>query len=241
MTTVLGVDGGGTKTHAVVADESGRVLGLSIRGPSNWEEVGLPRAADALERAVTTALGEGYVDAADLAASVFGLAGVDWKSDELRIETVLRPLRLSGSVEIVNDAQVALRAGTSKPEGVVVIAGTGSVVAGRNSDGQTFRTLGLGPYFGDYVVANGGGGEMMLSVKDDGFVTLTPADPYAAATGTIDEAGNVDVTTKFDTVAQSVLHFTGVVKFDGVSWRASGKVVAQYSPNQPGTWAAVRK
>jgi len=98
-----------------------------------------------------------------------------------------------------------------------------------------------GPYFGDYVVANGGGGEMMLSVKDDGFVTLTPADPYAAATGTIDEAGNVDVTTKFDTVADSVLHFTGVVKFDGVSWRASGKVVAQYSPNQPGTWAAVRK
>jgi N-acetylglucosamine kinase-like BadF-type ATPase len=159
MSTVLGVDGGGTKTHAVVADETGRVLGLAIRGPSNWEEVGLPRAADALERAVTTALAEGYVEAADLEASVFGLAGVDWKSDELRIETVLRPLRLSGSVEIVNDAQVALRAGTSKPEGVVVIAGTGSVVAGRNSDGQTFRTLGLGPYFGDY----GGGSDISES------------------------------------------------------------------------------
>jgi N-acetylglucosamine kinase-like BadF-type ATPase len=159
MTAVLGVDGGGTKTHAVVADETGRVLGLAIRGPSNWEEVGLPRAADALERAATTALAEAYVEAGDLTASVFGLAGVDWKSDELRIETILRPLRLAGSMEILNDAYVALRAGTSKPEGIVVIAGTGSVVAGRNDRGEIFRTLGLGPYFGDY----GGGSDISES------------------------------------------------------------------------------
>ncbi|MFL5736672.1 MAG: BadF/BadG/BcrA/BcrD ATPase family protein [Actinomycetota bacterium] len=159
MSAVLGVDGGGTKTHAVVADESGRVLGLAIRGPSNWEEVGLPRAADALERASATVLAEAYVEAGDLTASVFGLAGVDWKSDELRIETILRPLRLGGSIEILNDAYVALRAGTSKPEGVVVIAGTGSVVAGRNERGEIFRTLGLGPYFGDY----GGGSDISES------------------------------------------------------------------------------
>jgi N-acetylglucosamine kinase-like BadF-type ATPase len=156
MTPVLGVDGGGTKTHAVVADETGRVLGVAVRGPSNWEEVGLPRAADALERAVTTALGEGSMQPADLQASVFGLAGVDWESDKLRIETVLRPLRLGGPVEIMNDAYVALRAGTSTSEGIVVIAGTGSVVAGRNAAGETFRTLGLGPYFGDY----GGGSDI---------------------------------------------------------------------------------
>jgi N-acetylglucosamine kinase-like BadF-type ATPase len=159
MSAVLGVDGGGTKTHAVVADETGRVLGLAIRGPSNWEEVGLPRAADALERAATTALTEAFVQTADVTASVFGLAGVDWKSDELRIETILRPLRLGGSVEILNDAYVALRAGTSKPEGVVVIAGTGSVVAGRNAHEESFRTLGLGPYFGDY----GGGSDISES------------------------------------------------------------------------------
>jgi N-acetylglucosamine kinase-like BadF-type ATPase len=77
-------------------------------------------------------------------------------------------------VEIVNDAQVALRAGTSKPEGVVVIAGTGSVVAGRNSDGQTFRTLGLGPYFGDY----GGGSdisETALTAVCDAYLGRGPA------------------------------------------------------------------
>jgi N-acetylglucosamine kinase-like BadF-type ATPase len=159
MTTVLGVDGGGTKTHAVVADETGQVLGVAIRGPSNWEEVGLPRAADALDRAVTTALAEALTRSQDLSACVFGLAGVDWESDQLRIETILRPLHLGGPVEIMNDSYVALRAGTSSTFGVVVIAGTGSVVAGRNPDGESFRTLGLGAYFGDY----GGGSDISES------------------------------------------------------------------------------
>jgi N-acetylglucosamine kinase-like BadF-type ATPase len=159
MTAVLGVDGGGTKTHAVVADETGQILGVAIRGPSNWEEVGLPRAADALERAVTTALLEAYVRPRDLAACVFGLAGVDWESDQVRIETVLRPLQLGGRLDILNDAYVAMRAGTSRSFGVVVIAGTGSVVAGRSPEGETFRTLGLGAYFGDY----GGGSDISES------------------------------------------------------------------------------
>jgi N-acetylglucosamine kinase-like BadF-type ATPase len=159
MTTVLGVDGGGTKTHAVVADETGQVLGVAIRGPSNWEEVGLPRAADALDRAVKTALAEACIQSQDLSRSVFGLAGVDWESDQLRIETILRPLQLGGPVDILNDSFIALRAGTSRSFGVVVIAGTGSVVAGRNPEGETFRTLGLGSYFGDY----GGGSDISES------------------------------------------------------------------------------
>jgi N-acetylglucosamine kinase-like BadF-type ATPase len=159
LTAVLGVDGGGTKTHAVVADETGQVLGVAIRGPSNWEEVGLPRAADALDRTVTMALAEAFVQPQDLAACVFGLAGVDWESDQLRIETILRPLQLGGHVDIMNDAYVALRTGTSRSFGVAVIAGTGSVVAGRNPEGETFRTLGLGAYFGDY----GGGSDISES------------------------------------------------------------------------------
>jgi N-acetylglucosamine kinase-like BadF-type ATPase len=159
MTFVLGVDGGGSKTHAVVADATGEVLGISVRGPSNWEEIGLARAADTLERVVTAALTDAGLAAGDLSASVFGVAGVDWDSDQVRLGNILTPLRLGGAREIVNDAQVALRAGTRRPWGVVVVAGTGTVVAGRNQHGRTFRTLGLGPYFGDY----GGGSDISES------------------------------------------------------------------------------
>ncbi|MEP7060218.1 MAG: BadF/BadG/BcrA/BcrD ATPase family protein [Actinomycetota bacterium] len=153
---VLGVDGGGSKTHAVVASMDGRVLGAAVRGPSNWEEIGLPRAADTLDRVVDEALIAARISPHELSASVFGLAGVDWDSDQDRLGNVLTRLQLGGSRLITNDAFVALRAGLAKSAGVVVVAGTGSVVAGRDARGNTFRTLGLGPYFGDY----GGGSDI---------------------------------------------------------------------------------
>jgi N-acetylglucosamine kinase-like BadF-type ATPase len=147
---VLGVDGGGSKTHAVVSTLDGDVLGAAVRGASNWEEIGLPRAADTLERVVGEALDAANIPPGELAASVFGLAGVDWDSDQDRLGNVLTRLQLGGPRLIINDAYVALRAGLTGPSGVVVVAGTGSVVAGRDARGTSFRTLGLGPYFGDY-------------------------------------------------------------------------------------------
>ena len=81
---------------------------------------------------------------------MFGLAGNDWPSDHDRLAAIPASLGLGGVQEIVNDAFVALRAGANHPWGVVVVAGTGTVVAGRNEAGEEFRTLGLGPMFGDW-------------------------------------------------------------------------------------------
>lgn len=125
-------------------------MGAAVRGPSNWEEIGLPRAADTLDRVVTEALDAAGVARDELSASAFGLAGVDWDSDQDRIGNVLTRMRLSGPRLITNDSFVALRAGLTGPAGVVVVAGTGTVVAGRDAGGTTFRTWGLGPYFGDF-------------------------------------------------------------------------------------------
>jgi N-acetylglucosamine kinase-like BadF-type ATPase len=136
MAVVLGVDGGGTKTHAIVADDSGHVLGGAVDGPSNWEVVGLGGAGAALRVTVVEALGAAGLGSDAVEASVFGLAG------------------LEGPREIVNDSFVAMRAGLSRSWGVVVIAGTGSVAAGRNPQGEVFRTLGLGTLYGDFGSAN---------------------------------------------------------------------------------------
>jgi N-acetylglucosamine kinase-like BadF-type ATPase len=151
---VLGVDGGGTKTEAVVADERGTVLGVGTSGASNWEDVGLGGAGAAFRVAVGEALSAAGSSAEDLAHSVFGLAGVDWPSDVERLGFAIDPLHLGGGRDIVNDSLVALRAGTDSLSAVVVVAGTGSVVAGRNPEGATFRTLGLGSLFGDFNSAS---------------------------------------------------------------------------------------
>jgi N-acetylglucosamine kinase-like BadF-type ATPase len=150
VTVVLGVEGGGSHTHALVVDGSGGLVGAAAtRDPSNWEDVGFEAASAAIRACVREALASSGTEPAEVAAAVFGLAGVDFPIDEDRLGGVPSAIGVHGPVQIVNDSFVALRAGTDRPFGVVAVAGTGSVVAGRNRAGRTFRTLGLGPVFGD--------------------------------------------------------------------------------------------
>ncbi|MGC8946929.1 MAG: BadF/BadG/BcrA/BcrD ATPase family protein [Anaerolineae bacterium] len=146
----VGVDAGGTKTHALVADESGEVLGVGRAGPGNWEGVGLDGARAALRQAVEEALAAARTLPQEVTAAAYGLAGLDWPSDESRLRPVVEELGLSGPAVLVNDTFVALRAGAREPWGVVIVAGTGTTVAGRNRRGETARTLGLGYPFDDW-------------------------------------------------------------------------------------------
>jgi N-acetylglucosamine kinase-like BadF-type ATPase len=150
VTTALGVDGGGRKTYAIVVDALGTLQGAAAAGPSNWELVGVDGAGDTVAGAPAPAWAVAGGARPALDASVFGLAGVDWPSDVERLEGVLGPLGLGGARRILNDAFVALRAGTPQPWGICVIAGTGTVTAGRNPAGAEFRTIGEGAIFGDF-------------------------------------------------------------------------------------------
>jgi N-acetylglucosamine kinase-like BadF-type ATPase len=166
VTLVLGVDGGGSKTHAMVADERGETLGFASSGRSNWEDAGLGGARAALEAAITGALAAAGVAAGDLDASAFGLAGLDWDSDRPMLAGLIDPLGLGGPRMLDNDSFIALRAGTSQPFGVVVIAGTGTVAAGRDPAGRTFRTFGLEPMYGDFGSATDVAEEAVHAIAD---------------------------------------------------------------------------
>jgi N-acetylglucosamine kinase-like BadF-type ATPase len=174
VTAVLGVDGGGSKTHAAICDENGTLIGAGTAGPSNWETVGLRGASDSIGDAIERAMGGAGLPRSELEAAVFGLAGVDWPSDVPRLEGAFEALRLSISPTIVNDSFIALRAGVRAPWGVVVIAGTGTVAAGRNSAGETYRTLGLGRLLGDEGSASDVG-EAALRAVARAYVGRGPA------------------------------------------------------------------
>ena len=133
---VVGVDGGGTKTEAVAIDEAGRVVGRGIAGPGNWELIGMGGLLAAASHALDLALDEAKVHRADVAASAFALAGVDWPSDEARLRPGLAQLGLGGELVLVNDAFAAMRAGCDEPFGAVSNAGTGTVTAARNRAGE---------------------------------------------------------------------------------------------------------
>jgi N-acetylglucosamine kinase-like BadF-type ATPase len=191
MTIVLAVDGGGSKTHLAICDESGAVLGAATAGPSNWETVGLRGAADTIGDAFEKALAASGVRRDQIEAAAFGLAGVDWPSDVDRLTTALASLRLTCPMTLVNDSFIALRAGAQAPWGVVVIAGTGTVVAGRNRAGEAFRTLGLGRLLGDDGSASDVAEQVVRAVAR-AYVGRAPATSLTEGLRALMGAGSVE-------------------------------------------------
>ena len=153
---VLGVDVGASKTHAVLADERGCVLGVGWAGCGNWEVVGLEGARQAFLEALEAALSHAGLDRSNVAASGYGIAGLDWPSDEGRLAPVIDSLGLGTRRAMVNDAFLPLRAGTADGVGLGAIAGSGAKVVGCNHEGRTASSFGASYPFTDW----GGGGDI---------------------------------------------------------------------------------
>jgi N-acetylglucosamine kinase-like BadF-type ATPase len=141
---VVGVDGGGTKTDVVVADPNGTQLALVTAGGANHESIGTEKMAAVIEAALDEALAAADRERADVVASAFGLAGVDWDSDVVLVGSALDVLELPGERVVVNDSRIALRAGCTQTWGIVSNIGTGAVTAGVNRSGAWFRTMAVG-------------------------------------------------------------------------------------------------
>lgn len=154
---LLGVDGGGSKTTALVAGPGGAVLGRGFAGSSNYQSVGFAAATEALDAAVAAALQAAGEPEARLAAACFGLAGAGRPADVARFETWLRERRLAPRWSVTDDAHLVLAAGTRDGWGLALICGTGSICYGRAPDGRTARAGGWGHLIGDegsgYAVA----------------------------------------------------------------------------------------
>ena len=145
----LGVDGGGTKTHAVLLDEKKTVVGQGFAGASNPLRVGVETAVANIYQATVAACDAANVSRGDIAAATFGLAGVrrlDLR--QLIRERFIEKLKIR-SVEVITDAEIALFGTTLGKAGVVLIAGTGSICYGKNEAGETAISGGWGPLAGD--------------------------------------------------------------------------------------------
>lgn len=145
---MLGVDGGGSKTRAVVADGGGEILGEGLAGPSNPLRVGVSEAAGAIRDAADRACAEAGVRRVDIVAAEVGLAGVKRADIRERMQAAVAELGVK-TVEVVTDADIALYGATEGKPGLVIIAGTGSVCCGVNARGRRACAGGWGPVAGD--------------------------------------------------------------------------------------------
>ncbi|MEH2286046.1 N-acetylglucosamine kinase [Nostoc sp.] len=160
MSYVLGIDGGGSKTICVLMDDSCKVLGRGETGPSNYQSIGIEATLQSIQSAIYNALEAAIITkSVKIDAICLGLAGVGRAADIEVIKDLVKELQNNilpinwalqpANIVICNDALIALVGGIGQPVGIVVAAGTGSIIFGRNHQGYTKRVGGWGYILGD--------------------------------------------------------------------------------------------
>lgn len=150
----IGVDGGGTKTHAVITDSSLKVIAEVFAGPSNVQIEGPDSAAavitELIERCcVSTGCTTDMVKAVGC-----GLAGAGRAADQERTAAALKQCAAEKgivlkNIAVENDARAALEGAFAGGPGIVLVSGTGSIAFAKDPSGTVHRAGGWGRYLDD--------------------------------------------------------------------------------------------
>jgi N-acetylglucosamine kinase-like BadF-type ATPase len=137
---VLGMDIGGTKSHAVLADESGRILGEGYGGAGNINFIPLQMAEESFTEAITTARKKAGIKKL---ATEFAVIGIEPQPEPLFpcLKRVAAPKKIIRKQE----GECSMVGGLAEKVGISLIAGTGSVGWGRNAAGEVHETSCWGP------------------------------------------------------------------------------------------------
>ena len=151
---VIGLDGGGTKTTAQLADLNGRVALETQGGPSNFQTLGVEEVAKSILDLVETCCRTVGCNISEIGSVVAGLAGAGRTIDQQRIAEGIQSAAQSRGIylrdlKIESDARIALESAFLGNPGIVLICGTGSIAFAKTRSGKILRAGGWGRVIGD--------------------------------------------------------------------------------------------
>lgn len=149
----MGIDGGGTKTTCAVGDDVS-VYAVGTGPGSNVVRLGEKEARKGLHEAIARACTTAEVSPLRVQAVVVGAAGASHPDVNAAVKEMVRQVLPNAEVNVVGDMVIAMEAALHDYPGVVAIAGTGSIVYGRNAQGETARAGGWG-----YRISDEGSGQ----------------------------------------------------------------------------------
>jgi len=153
---ILGVDGGNTKTIAVVARRDGTIMGWGRSGCGDiYGAVSEDAALGEIERAADEALTAARASRRDLLSSGMSLAGADWPEDIEFLREAMDARELGRNITVVNDGLGPLRAGVPQGPGIAATCGTGLAIGARGHEGETWH--------GSFWLESHGAREMSVS------------------------------------------------------------------------------
>lgn len=145
----IGIDGGGTKTVGILTAATGERIARTEAGPSNYHVVGEEKTQEVLATVIANLFEQAGLPPTSDTAFCLGMAGLGRAEDRGVIGRICDALGVRKNRILTHDAHIALVGGIGKPEGVIIISGTGSIVYGINAHGEEARAGGWGYLLGD--------------------------------------------------------------------------------------------
>jgi N-acetylglucosamine kinase len=175
---VVGVDGGASKTVALIGMVEGKILGRGETGPSNYHNVGSTVASNAIKKAVLEAKRNASLNGIMPKTAVVALAAIDSPKDRHVTSLFVHRTKIAETSFVIHDSVAALYAATQGKPGVIVISGTGCVAAGINRAGEYVRVSGWG-----YLVDDEGSAfDIGRKALTTAFRTLDGRNPHTKLT-----------------------------------------------------------
>lgn len=149
MPYVFGVDGGASNSRAVLMTDRGRVVHYA-KGPGvNYHEVGASQVTSTISRLFHESLQSARGRAEECKGICLGLAGAGQEQDHANLRPLFDSIFGGHKYMLMTDAEIALVSGTLSETGIIVIAGTGSMIFARNEERKEARVGGYGPLVSD--------------------------------------------------------------------------------------------
>ncbi len=171
---ILGLDGGSTKTLAIVFDENAmKIMGIGISGPSNYTNTDIKVAEKNIRMAVNKACDDASVNLDGIGTKVFGIAGIGDSDEATKTGTELVE-SIAGSSTVINDGYAAYKCANLNEDGIVFAPGTGSVGYYKNGE-RMERFGGWGWFIGDEASASwiAKRGILYATRESDGIIEST--------------------------------------------------------------------
>jgi len=149
MNYLIGVDVGGTKTDCIIADAEGNILSEVISTSSNPLVIGIDKAAENIWSSIKECNKNIKVKYKDVGLALIGSTGVGRQVDADKLLNELKRITDIKNIEVTTDAHIALEGAFPNQPGCILIAGTGSIIYGKDKEGKLHRAGGFGSLIGD--------------------------------------------------------------------------------------------